>query len=151
MNTEHSELTERDEQLGAIVFAWLRAVEQGNAAEPHEVLARHPEFTSELRDFFAEREKIDQVLGDLAKQAAIRMAWAHAKDLARYGASAVAITPGWMRSEQMLDNYRVTEANWRDAIAIQPHFAITETPRNSGCMAISSLPRRHWRILGRRR
>lgn len=39
---------------------------------------------------------------DLAKMAAIRMAWAHARDLARHGASAVSITPGWMRSEMML-------------------------------------------------
>src|SRR3546814_5799568 len=43
---------------------------------------------------------------DLAKTAAIRMAWAHAKDLEPYGASAVSITPGWLRSEMMLDKDR---------------------------------------------
>ena len=42
------------------------------------------------------------------------------------GCTAVALTPGWLRSEQMLDNYGVSEANWRDAIAKQPHFVITE-------------------------
>src|SRR6476646_11086564 len=55
---------------------------------------------------------------DLAKLAAIRMAWAHAKDLARYEGTAVSITPGWMRSEMMLANYGVTEESWRDATAI---------------------------------
>ena len=69
---------------------------------------------------------------DLAKTAATRMAWAHAKDLAPHGATAVAITPGWMRSEMMLDNYRVTEASWRDATAVSPHFVISETPRFVG-------------------
>ena len=72
------------------------------------------------------------VFYDLAKQAAIRMAWAHAKDLAPHGASAVCITPGWMRSEMMLDNYQVTEGNWRDAAARSPHFVISESPRFVG-------------------
>jgi NAD(P)-dependent dehydrogenase (short-subunit alcohol dehydrogenase family) len=69
---------------------------------------------------------------DLAKVAVTRMAWAHARDLAPHGATAVSITPGWLRSEMMLDAYRVTEANWRDATRIQPHFAISETPRYVG-------------------
>ena len=69
---------------------------------------------------------------DLAKVAATRMAWVHSKDLENHGSTAVAITPGWMRSELMLDAYRVTEANWRDATTIQPHFAISETPRYVG-------------------
>jgi NAD(P)-dependent dehydrogenase (short-subunit alcohol dehydrogenase family) len=69
---------------------------------------------------------------DLAKSAVIRMAWAHARDLAPHGATAIALTPGWLRSEMMLDAYGVTEANWRDALAIQPHFAISETPRFVG-------------------
>ena len=53
---------------------------------------------------------------DLAKTAPIRMAWAHATDLAPHGATAVAVTPGWLRSEMMLDAFGVTEANWRDAL-----------------------------------
>jgi NAD(P)-dependent dehydrogenase (short-subunit alcohol dehydrogenase family) len=72
------------------------------------------------------------VFYDLAKNAAIRMAWDHAKDLEKHGATAVAITPGWMRSEMMLGHYNVTEASWRDAIKTQPHFAISETPRFTG-------------------
>jgi NAD(P)-dependent dehydrogenase (short-subunit alcohol dehydrogenase family) len=69
---------------------------------------------------------------DLAKVAVNRMGWSHAQDLAKHGATAVSLTPGWMRSEMMLEAYRVTEANWRDAIAIQPHFCISETPRFVG-------------------
>jgi NAD(P)-dependent dehydrogenase (short-subunit alcohol dehydrogenase family) len=69
---------------------------------------------------------------DLAKMAAARMAWAHAKDLAPHGATAVSITPGWLRSEMMLDAYGVTEANWREATRVSPHFAISETPRFVG-------------------
>jgi NAD(P)-dependent dehydrogenase (short-subunit alcohol dehydrogenase family) len=72
------------------------------------------------------------VFYDLAKTSAIRMAWDHAKDLAPHGATAVAITPGWMRSEMMLEAYQVSEANWRDATRVQPHFAISETPRFVG-------------------
>jgi NAD(P)-dependent dehydrogenase (short-subunit alcohol dehydrogenase family) len=69
---------------------------------------------------------------DLAKVAVTRMAWAHAKDLAPHGATSVAITPGWLRSEMMLDAFGVTEDNWRDATTRVPHFAISETPRFVG-------------------
>ena len=69
---------------------------------------------------------------DLAKTSVIRMAWAQAQELAPHGCTAVALTPGWIRSEMMLDNYGVEESNWLDATAIQPHFAISETPRYVG-------------------
>lgn len=69
---------------------------------------------------------------DLAKVAANRMAFAHAKDLEPHGATAISITPGWMRSEMMLEHYGVREDNWRDATRMQPHFAISETPRFLG-------------------
>lgn len=69
---------------------------------------------------------------DLAKTSVSRIALAQAHELRPYHCSAVALTPGWLRSEQMLDNYGVSEANWRDAIAKQPHFVITETPRYVG-------------------
>jgi NAD(P)-dependent dehydrogenase (short-subunit alcohol dehydrogenase family) len=65
---------------------------------------------------------------DLAKAAVNRMAFALAHELKPRGATAVLITPGWLRSEAMLDAYRVSEANWRDATKIQPHFAISESP-----------------------
>jgi NAD(P)-dependent dehydrogenase (short-subunit alcohol dehydrogenase family) len=69
---------------------------------------------------------------DLAKSAVIRLAFAQSKDLAPYGATAVALTPGWLRSEMMLDTFGVTEANWRDATERIPHFGISETPRYVG-------------------
>jgi NAD(P)-dependent dehydrogenase (short-subunit alcohol dehydrogenase family) len=69
---------------------------------------------------------------DLAKTSVIRMAWAQAQELRPHQCTAVALTPGWLRSEQMLENYGVSEANWRDATAKQPHFIITETPRYVG-------------------
>src|SRR5258705_6106051 len=69
---------------------------------------------------------------DLAKTSVIRMAWSHAQELRSHQCTAVALTPGWLRSEMMLDAYGVSEANWRDAIAKQPHFVITETPRYVG-------------------
>lgn len=69
---------------------------------------------------------------DLAKVAVTRMAWAHAKDLAPHGATAVSITPGWLRSEMMLEIFGVREENWREATARIPHFAISETPRFVG-------------------
>ena len=65
---------------------------------------------------------------DLAKAANLRMAFALAHELRAYGATAVALTPGWLRSEAMLEAFGVTEANWRDATERIPHFAISESP-----------------------
>ncbi|MEU8890984.1 SDR family oxidoreductase [Streptomyces sp. NPDC048442] len=65
---------------------------------------------------------------DLAKNAPIRMASNLSHDLADVGGTAVSVTPGFLRSEQMLDHFGVTEANWRDAIAKEPTFAIAESP-----------------------
>lgn len=65
---------------------------------------------------------------DLAKAANLRMAFALAHELAPLGATALSLTPGWLRSEVMLEVYGVTESNWRDATAREPHFAISESP-----------------------
>jgi NAD(P)-dependent dehydrogenase (short-subunit alcohol dehydrogenase family) len=69
---------------------------------------------------------------DLAKAAVNRMAFALGHELAPHGATAVALTPGWLRSEEMLENFGVTEANWLDATKLTPHFAISETPSYVG-------------------
>ena len=69
---------------------------------------------------------------DLVKSAVIRLAWAHAKDLVKHGATSVALTPGWLRSEMMLEAFGVSEENWRDATTAVPHFVISETPRFVG-------------------
>ncbi|MFJ6049786.1 SDR family oxidoreductase [Streptomyces sp. NPDC092307] len=69
---------------------------------------------------------------DIAKSSVLRMAFALGHELGPRGATAVALTPGWLRSEMMLDNFGVTEANWRDALTKVPHFAISETPSYVG-------------------
>jgi NAD(P)-dependent dehydrogenase (short-subunit alcohol dehydrogenase family) len=69
---------------------------------------------------------------DLAKVSAIRIAWALAQELRSHQATAVALTPGWMRSEAMLEHHGVSESNWRQAIERTPHFCISESPRYLG-------------------
>jgi NAD(P)-dependent dehydrogenase (short-subunit alcohol dehydrogenase family) len=69
---------------------------------------------------------------DLAKTSVSRLAFSQAEELKPHGGTAVALTPGWLRSEMMLDIYKVKEENWRDAVKTQPHFVITETPRFAG-------------------
>ncbi|MEU8544998.1 SDR family oxidoreductase [Streptomyces sp. NPDC048717] len=70
----------------------------------------------------------ENVFYDLAKNAPIRMAFGLATELAAYEATAVCVSPGWLRSEQMLETLGVTEDTWRDAIAKIPGFAVSETP-----------------------
>jgi NAD(P)-dependent dehydrogenase (short-subunit alcohol dehydrogenase family) len=90
------------------------------------------EMTDGTRDYNAERYRVSAFY-DLAKTAAIRLAFAQSEELAPHGCTAVALTPGWMRSEIMLERYGVTEANWRDGAATNPHFAaISESPRFVG-------------------
>ncbi|MEW1909321.1 SDR family oxidoreductase [Kitasatospora sp. NPDC085895] len=69
---------------------------------------------------------------DLAKSTVIRLAVAQAAELKPHGVAAVAITPGFLRSEAMLDHFGVTEANWRDGVAKDPDFAHSETPAYLG-------------------
>ena len=90
------------------------------------------EMTDGTRAYNAERYRVSAFY-DLAKSAVLRLAFAQGHELAPHACTAVALTPGWMRSEMMLDNYGVTEANWRDGAAIDPHFAaISESPRFVG-------------------
>ncbi|MEA2456232.1 MAG: hypothetical protein QOI45_2494 [Thermoleophilaceae bacterium] len=90
------------------------------------------EMTDGTREYNAEHYRVNAFY-DLAKTAVLRLAFAQSHELAEHGCTAVALTPGWMRSEMMLDNYRVTEANWRDGAAINAHFAaISESPRFVG-------------------
>jgi NAD(P)-dependent dehydrogenase (short-subunit alcohol dehydrogenase family) len=68
----------------------------------------------------------------LTKASAHPLAIGEAAELEPHGCSAIAFTPGWLRSEAMLDHYGVTEANWRDAFEKVPHFCISETPTFGG-------------------
>ncbi|MFD4632792.1 SDR family oxidoreductase [Streptomyces sp. NPDC058284] len=80
---------------------------------------------------------------DLAKAAPLRMARGLAEELAEYGCTALCLTPGWLRSEAMLDtHFKVTEENWLAGTAQNPHFAISETPAFVGraLVALASDP-----------
>ena len=69
---------------------------------------------------------------DLAKASVIRLALAQAEELKTHGITVIALTPGFLRSEAVLDHFGVTAQTWRDAIAKDPHFAASETPRYIG-------------------
>ncbi len=85
------------------------------------------EVTDGTREYNATRYRLS-VFYDLAKEAVNRMAWSQAQELGPRGATALAITPGWMRSEMMLEHYGVREENWREGCAAEPHFCISESP-----------------------
>ncbi|TDD49876.1 SDR family oxidoreductase [Saccharopolyspora elongata] len=98
------------------------------------------EVTDGTAAYNASRYRIS-VFYDLAKVAVNRLAFSQGHELAPHGATAVAITPGWLRSEMMLDNYGVTEANWRAALepdradgrpTAPDGFASSESPRYVG-------------------
>ena len=94
---------------------------------------------------------------DLAKVSVNRLAFSQGHELAPYGATAVCVTPGWLRSEMMLENFGVSESNWRDALdparaergepVAPPDFALSESPRYVGraivCLATDP-ERKRW-------
>jgi NAD(P)-dependent dehydrogenase (short-subunit alcohol dehydrogenase family) len=113
------------------------------------------EITDGTAGYNATRYRIS-VFYDLAKAAVNRLAFSQGHELAPHGATAVAITPGWLRSEMMLENYGVEEATWRDALSPErpgglptapPGFASSESPRYVG-RAVAALAadaeRRRW-------
>jgi NAD(P)-dependent dehydrogenase (short-subunit alcohol dehydrogenase family) len=105
------------------------------------------EMTDGTREYNAEHYRLSMFY-DLAKSAVLRLAFAQGQELAPHGCTAVALTPGWMRSEMMLEHYGVTEANWRDGAATSPHFAaISESPRFVGraVAALAADPQLHRR------
>jgi len=90
------------------------------------------------------------VFYDLAKVSVIRLAVALAYELRNRGVTAVAVTPGFLRSERMLELFGVTEANWRDHIARDPNWSESETPLFVGrCIAALAADPRHWLVSGR--
>ncbi|WP_460071985.1 SDR family oxidoreductase [Streptomyces sp. YKOK-I1] len=123
----------------------LRLAVETHAITSHHalpLLLRHPGgLVVEMTDGTAEYNRDtyrNSFFYDLAKTSVLRMAFSLGHELGPRGATAVALTPGWMRSEIMLDAFGVTEDTWRDALAAQPHFAISETPRYVG-RAVSAL------------
>ncbi|TSE17113.1 SDR family oxidoreductase [Arthrobacter sp. KBS0703] len=105
------------------------------------------EMTDGTRDYNAAHYRLSAFY-DLAKSAVLRLAFSQAEELKPFGCTALALTPGWMRSEMMLEHYGVTEANWRDGAAVNPHFAaISESPRFVGraVAALAADPELHLR------
>lgn len=113
------------------------------------------EVTDGTTEYNASNNRIS-VFYDLAKVGVNRLAFSQGHELKAHGGTAVSITPGWLRSEMMLDNFGVSEHNWRDAL--QPDradsnptapagFAASESPRYVGraVVALASDPdRRKW-------
>jgi NAD(P)-dependent dehydrogenase (short-subunit alcohol dehydrogenase family) len=111
------------------------------------------EVTDGTADYNASRYRLS-VFYDLAKVAVNRLAFSQGHELEPYGATAVAITPGWLRSEMMLETFGVSEENWRDALdparsdrdePVAPaDFALSESPRyvGRGVVALASDPGR---------
>ncbi|WP_406386568.1 SDR family oxidoreductase [Streptomyces sp. NBC_00211] len=117
----------------------LRLAVETHAVTSHfamPLLLREPgglvvEMTDGTAEYNASRYRVS-FFYDIAKSAVLQMAFALGHELGPRGATAVALTPGWLRSEMMLDAFGVTEANWRDALEEVPHFAISETPSYVG-------------------
>jgi NAD(P)-dependent dehydrogenase (short-subunit alcohol dehydrogenase family) len=96
------------------------------------LLVREPgglvvEVTDGTAEYNASRYRVS-FFYDLAKASVLRMAFALAEELRTVGGTAVSLTPGFLRSEMMLEHHGVTEATWRDGAAKDPHFAMSETP-----------------------
>ena len=115
------------------------------------LLIRNPgglvvEVTDGTAEYNADHFRVN-LFYDLAKTSVTRLAWAQAQELQAHGGTAVALTPGWMRSELMLEHHSVSEENWRDATERTPHFCISESPRYVGraVAALAADPdRRRW-------
>ncbi|HIW63216.1 MAG TPA: SDR family NAD(P)-dependent oxidoreductase [Candidatus Stackebrandtia excrementipullorum] len=90
----------------------------------------------EVTDGTAEHNRAhyrDNAFYDLAKVAPQRLVFGLARELKPFAATAVCVTPGWIRSEAMLDtHFEVTEERWRDGASKDPHFLISETPHFLG-------------------
>ena len=101
------------------------------------------EVTDGTAEHNASRYRIS-VFYDLAKVAVNRLAFSQGHELEPFGVTAVAVTPGWLRSEMMLDAFDVSEKNWRESDIAPPDFALSESPRYVGraVVALASDPGR---------
>jgi NAD(P)-dependent dehydrogenase (short-subunit alcohol dehydrogenase family) len=95
------------------------------------------EMTDGTREYNAEHYRVSTFY-DLAKSAVLRLAFSQGEELAPHGCTAVALTPGWLRSEMMLEHFGVTEENWRDGAAVIRTSPRSQRARDS--WAARSLP-----------
>ncbi|GAB3140438.1 SDR family oxidoreductase [Micromonospora sonneratiae] len=96
------------------------------------LVARRRGLVVEVTDGTADQGYRGSFFYDLVKSSVIRMAQAQAEELRPHGITALAITPGFLRSEAMLDHFGVTEDNWRDGVRKDRHFVLSETPTYVG-------------------
>ena len=104
------------------------------------------EVTDGTAVYNASRYRIS-VFYDLAKSAVNRLAFSQGHELASHAATAVAITPGWLRSEIMLDAFGVSEAHWRDSLDPNRAGGYPLRPTTSRCpspLATSGAPSSRW-------
>jgi NAD(P)-dependent dehydrogenase (short-subunit alcohol dehydrogenase family) len=135
---------------------WQLDVERGfhmlrNALHSHIITARYaaPLMVEKRRGLIVEIGDGDTLnyratlFYDLVKVSVSRFAYAMAEDLSKHRIAALAVTPGFMRTETILDHFDVRESNWRDAIKKDPAFAASETPFFVGraVAALASDPR----------
>jgi NAD(P)-dependent dehydrogenase (short-subunit alcohol dehydrogenase family) len=106
------------------------------------ILARGSGLIVEMTDGTGEHGYRGNLFYDMAKQAVIRLAEDQHAELSPHGVTALALTPGFLRSEAVLDHFGVSAAGWRDGIAKDRHFAASETPRFVGraVVALASDP-----------
>jgi NAD(P)-dependent dehydrogenase (short-subunit alcohol dehydrogenase family) len=120
---------------------WELSLEKGflmqrRAVDTHIITARHgaPLMVARKRGLLVEITDGDQptyrgnLFYDLAKSSVIRLAYGMAEELRPHGVTALAVTPGFLRSEAMLDHFGVGEANWQEGAKQDPHFIASETP-----------------------
>jgi NAD(P)-dependent dehydrogenase (short-subunit alcohol dehydrogenase family) len=120
---------------------WALDVERGlqafrNGVHSHIITARHaaPIMIKRKRGLIVEIGDGDDLFYrghlfyDLVKVTNTRLAWAMAEDLYTHKVAAVALTPGFMRTEMVLDRLGITEENWRTVAKKTAHFAYSETP-----------------------
>lgn len=120
---------------------WERSLENGlrmlrQAIETHIITAHYgaPMMVEQKSGLIIEITDGDttdyrgEVVYDLVKNSVIRLAYGMSQDLRPHGVTALAVTPGFLRSEEMLDYFGVSKENWRDATKIEPHFIASETP-----------------------
>jgi len=86
-------------------------------------------------DFYGYRGNI---FYDLVKTTVIRLAFIQARELRRKDVAAIAVTPGFLRSEFMLEHFGVTSETWRDGAKTDPNFIASESPLYVG-RAVASL------------
>ena len=115
-------------------------------AQAHGVTGLVIEMTDGTAEFNANFREGVGFYYDLVKANVERIVKGLTFELKEHPVTAVGVTPGWLRSEGMLEGFGVREDNWRDALEKVPGFAISESPtyvaRGVAAMAAGGEPER---------